>query len=100
MADFKLRNDVATILGTCLMLLGATYGYVLKWGLIIWSIIGAVPSLLLGFLIKLLMVKKRRTGTGKITSEVILMIRCKDHQWETIEKILWDNLALGVAKVR
>ncbi len=99
-ADGFSMLDVAAILGTCFMLLGAIYGYVLKWGPIIWGIIGATFGLLLGFLIKLLIVKKSQLGIKKISSEVILMIRCEDHQWETIEKILWDNLALGVAKVK
>lgn len=99
-ADGFSLLDVAAILGTCLMLLGAIYGYVLKWGPIIWSIIGAVTGILIGLVIKLLMVKKRSNPTsGKITSEVVIMIRCEDYQWETIEKVLWDNLALGVAKV-
>ncbi|MGG5253557.1 hypothetical protein ACQYAD_08680 [Neobacillus sp. SM06] len=99
-ADGFSMFDVAAILGTCFMLLGAIYGYVLKWGPIIWSIIGAVVGVLLGFIIKLLFIKKRLTGSKQITSEVILMIRCDTHQWETVEKILWDHLALGVAKVK
>ena len=99
-ADGFSMFDVAAILGTCFMLLGAIYGYVLKWGPIIWSIIGAVAGLLLGFFIKLLIVKKSQTGSKNITSEVILMIHCDNHQWETVEKILWDHLALGVAKVK
>ena len=57
-ADGLSLFDAAAMLGTCFMLLGAIYGYVLKWGPIIWGIIGAVSGLLLGFLIKLLLVKK------------------------------------------
>lgn len=98
-ADGFSMIDAAAIIGTCLMLLGAIYGYVLKWGPIIWGIIGAVAGILLGFLIKYIMVKKVNTGTKKITSEVIIMIRCEDHQYEGIERILWDNLALGVARI-
>lgn len=82
------------------MLLGAIYGYVLKWGPIIWGIIGAVSGLLLGFLIKLLLVKKSKGGAKNIRSEIVLMIRCEEQQWETIEKIIWENNALGMTRIK
>jgi hypothetical protein len=92
--------DAAAILGTCFMLLGSIYGYILKWGPIIWGIIGAIFGILLGFGLKLLLVKKRNFGTKNITSEVVLIIRCEEHQWETIEKILWENTALGISHIK
>lgn len=98
-ADGLSMFDGASILGTCLMLLGAIYGFVLKWGPIIWGIIGAVSGLLLGVLIKILMEKNKQRGTKSITAEIVLMIRCEEHQWETIEKILWENTALGVTRI-
>jgi hypothetical protein len=91
--------DGPAILGTCLMLLGAIYGYELEWGPILWGIIGAVSGLLLGFLIKMLMLKKNKRGSKNISSEIVLMIRCEDHKWEMVEKILWDHLALGLTKI-
>jgi hypothetical protein len=92
--------DAAAILGTCFMLLGSIYGYILKWGPIIWGIIGAVFGILLGFVLKLSLVKKKNYGTKNITSEVVLIIRCEEHQWETIEKILWENTALGISHIK
>ncbi|MFP3125978.1 SoxR reducing system RseC family protein [Ectobacillus funiculus] len=99
-ADGFSMFDTAAILGTCFMLLGAIYGYVLKWGPIIWGIIGAVTGLLVGFLIKLWIVKKGQGGSKKITAEIVLMIRCEDYQWETVEKTLWDYTALGMTRIR
>ncbi len=99
-ADGFSMFDAAAILGTCFMLLGAIYGYVLKWGPIIWGIIGAVSGILLGFVLKLLIVKKSNYGTKNITSEVVLIIRCDEHQWETVENILWDNTALGISRIK
>jgi len=98
-ADGLSLFDGAAMLGTCFMLLGAIYGYVLKWGPIIWGIIGAVSGLLLGILIKLLLVKNKQRASKSITAEIVLMIRCEEHQWETIEKILWENTALGVTRI-
>jgi hypothetical protein len=99
-ADGVSMFDAAAILGTCLMLLGAVYGYVLTWGPIIWGIIGAVTGLLLGFLIKLIIIKKRKSANKHITSEVVIMIRCEEDQWNIVEKILWEHTALGIAKVK
>jgi hypothetical protein len=98
-ADGLSLFDGAAMLGTCLMLIGAIYGYVLKWGPIIWGIIGAVSGLLLGFLIKMLFVKNSKRGEKGFTAEIVLMVRCEEHQWETIEKILWENTALGVTRI-
>ena len=28
------------------------------------------------------------------------MIRCEEQQWETIEKIIWENNALGVTRIK
>jgi hypothetical protein len=91
--------DGPAILGTCLMLLGAIYGYILEWGPILWGIIGALSGLLLGFVIKMLLLKKNKRGSNNITSEIVLMVRCEDHKWESVEKILWDHLALGLTKI-
>ena len=98
-ADGFSLFDAAAILGTCLMLLGAIYGYVLEWGPIIWGIIGAVTGLLLGFALKLLLIKKNKRGTKLITSEIVLMIRCEDDQWEKVQYILWENSALGITRI-
>jgi hypothetical protein len=91
--------DGPAILGTCLMLLGAIYGYILEWGPILWGIIGALSGLLLGFVLKMLLLKKNKRGSNNITSEIVLMVRCEDHKWESVEKILWDHLALGLTKI-
>ena len=99
-ADGFSLFDLGAILGTCLMLLGSIYGYVLEWGPIIWGIIGAVVGIVLGILIKVWLVKKNNTGSNKITSEIVLMIRCEEHQWDKVEKILWENTALGITRLK
>lgn len=99
-ADGFSLFDAGAILGTCLMLLGSIYGYVLKWGPIIWGLIGAISGLIIGISIKVWIVKKGKIGIKKISSEIVLMIRCEEHQWETVQNILWENLALGVTRVK
>ncbi|WP_240338460.1 hypothetical protein [Peribacillus alkalitolerans] len=99
-ADGMGMLDIAAILGTCLMLLGAIYGYELKWGPILWGIIGAVTGIVLGIAIKLAIVKKKKNGTKSNTSEVVVMIQLEVSQKEWVEKILWENHALGVSTVQ
>jgi hypothetical protein len=98
-ADGVSLFDGAAILGTCFMLLGAIYGYVLKWGPIIWGIIGAVSGLLLGFLIKMILVKRNK-GKKTITSEIVLMVRCEQSESKIIEQVLWDNGAFGLTRIK
>ncbi|MGS2778795.1 hypothetical protein ACVBAX_15640 [Robertmurraya sp. GLU-23] len=99
-ADGLSLFDLAAIIGTCLMLLGAIYGYLLEWGPIIWGIIGAVSGLLIGFIIKMLLIKKNKRATKSFSSEIVLMIRCEKHQWHIVENILWKNGALGLSRIR
>src|SRR3954468_17553485 len=43
--------DLAAIMGTIFSVLGASYGFVLKWGPIIWGLLGLAFGAILGFLI-------------------------------------------------
>lgn len=100
-ADGFSLFDLAAVLGTCGMLLGAIYGMVLKWGPILWGLIGLAIGLMVGFLLKLWLVKKKSGKVIKqnVTTEVFLLINCNDDEKTFVETILWDNLALGVAKL-
>ncbi|MFC5447724.1 hypothetical protein [Paenibacillus aestuarii] len=98
-ADGFSMMDLAAVLGTIFMLLGAIYGFELKWGPILWGIIGAVSGILLGFSIKLMILKKNRTGVKGITSEVVVMIQCEEALLEKVEEVLWDHTALGVSRM-
>jgi hypothetical protein len=81
--------------------IGASRGFVLEWGPIYWGLIGAGAGFILGFTIDLLSLKIKKTKMikGK-KSEVILIIDCEEEKGKEVEKILWDHLALGVAKVK
>jgi hypothetical protein len=82
--------------------IGASRGFVMEWGPIIWGLIGAGSGFVIGFIIDLFMKKvtkrKQRLLRGK-NSEVILIVECEQHQKEHVESILWNQLALGVAEL-
>jgi len=92
--------DLAAILGTCFMLLGSIYGYVLAWGPIIWGIIGAVGGIGFGLLLKWWLNRKTARRQTNVHTEIVLLIRCDETQWPVIERLLWDHHALGLAGIR
>ncbi|MFD2333762.1 hypothetical protein ACFSR7_31265 [Cohnella sp. GCM10020058] len=92
--------DLASILGSVLMLVGGIYGFVLKQGPVLWALYGLIAGGVLGFLIKWIAIRKLPSldpfGRTKAT-EVVMMVRCSAEDDERISKILWKNQALGVA---
>ncbi|MBT2259625.1 hypothetical protein [Priestia megaterium] len=106
--DTLHRSDGVSLTQTGLFLavifstIGASRGFVLDWGPIYWGLIGAVFGFFLGLLFDIIVqkkhLKKEKVLKGK-ASEVILVVDCEETQKEQVEKLLWDNLALGVAKI-
>jgi len=92
--------DLASVLGAIFMLFGSIYGFVLKWGPVWWGVIGLVFGFSIGFIIKLILLKKySNRKKSKKESEVIIIIECKETLVEMVKDILWSNHALGVSKV-
>ncbi|MBD8070590.1 hypothetical protein [Bacillus sp. PS06] len=101
-ADGVSFINKGTGFATAFSVIGASRGFVLKWGPIYWGLIGAVTGFILGILIDLLMkkvLKKTKQKRNNNGTEVILIIDCDRNQEKMIEDILWHHLALGVAKV-
>ncbi|WP_059105710.1 hypothetical protein [Shouchella shacheensis] len=101
-ADGVSLFDKGAALAVVFSVIGTSIGFVLRWGPIWWGLIGATFGFLLGFSIDVLILKmvhkRKRVSKGK-QSEVILVINCRPEQVETVEHILWEHLALGVAKL-
>ncbi|WP_216828536.1 hypothetical protein [Alkalihalobacterium elongatum] len=95
--------DVSAALGTAFSVLGASFGFVLYWGPIIWGLIGFAVGAILGFIIDYFFTKSRTKKRKKIntpSTEVVLIVECEPFQSHIVEDILWSNLALGVAQVK
>jgi hypothetical protein len=92
--------DVPCVLGTLFGVFGAIYGFVLKWGPILWGLIGIFIGACLGLIIKLITTKKynNRQG-GTRNTEVVVIVECKDEQLDMVKDIFWAHHALGVSRL-
>jgi hypothetical protein len=93
--------DLAAALATIGMVLGVTYGFVLPWGPVIWGLIGSVIGFVIGLTFDLL--KNRKTKKNKApnkTPEVVVIIECLETHADLVKRILQENFALGVSKLR
>lgn len=90
--------DLSAIIGTVFMVLGTIYGYIFKWGPIIWGLIGLISGCVLGLIIDIIYTKKKNKNKDiEMSNQVVLIINCEESKAKNIERILWDNKALGVA---
>jgi uncharacterized protein YneF (UPF0154 family) len=99
-SDGESLLDLAAILGTVFSVLGASFGFVLTWGPIIWGLLGLAFGAIIGFLIDYLLTQKRIKRKTTLNTEVILIVSCKENEYETVKRILFENRALGVGKLR
>ncbi|MGX8791791.1 hypothetical protein ACW0TQ_08420 [Oceanobacillus sp. M60] len=95
--------DIGVALATAFSVIGTSIGFELTWGPIYWGLITALIGFILGVAIRLftekVFKKRKRLLKGK-RPEVILIVECEKTMAELVENILWEHLALGVAKVK
>lgn len=93
--------DLPAILSCIFCIFGGIYGFILKWGPLIWGLIAIAIGSILGFIIKLMLTKKYNNDRqkDKTGTEVVLIIECIEGQLEMVKNILWSNKALGVSKL-
>ena len=99
-SDGESLLDLAAVLGTVFSVLGASFGFVLTWGPIIWGILGLAFGAIIGFMIDYLLTKKRIKRKTTLHTEVILIVNCKENEYDTVKRILFENRALGVGELR
>jgi hypothetical protein len=92
--------DLPAILGVVFGVFGGIYGFILKWGPLLWGLISIAVGAALGFVIKLIITKKySHRQNDKRGTEVVLIIECIESQLEMVKDMLWANKALGVSKL-
>lgn len=92
--------DLPAILAVIGGVFGGIYGFVLKWGPLLWGLIAISAGFALGIIIKLISTKKYSDRQDdKRGAEVVLMIECIESQVEMVKDMLWAHKALGVRKL-
>jgi predicted permease len=92
--------DLPALIAVFFGVFGSIYGFVLKWGPLFWGLIAIAIGFLLGFIIKLILIKKyNHRQSNKRGTEVVLIIECLENQMEMVKDTLWSNQALGVRKL-
>jgi hypothetical protein len=99
-ADGISLIDLSVVMASIFSILGASYGFVLKWGPIIWGLIGLAFGAICGFIIDLNMSKKNKKIKTSSNTEVILIVLCEENQFQTVKNILSEYMALGVGILR
>ncbi|HEU5141464.1 MAG TPA: hypothetical protein VFT51_15930 [Bacillales bacterium] len=94
--------DTAMAMATAFSVLGASFGFSLKWGPIIWGLIGVAAGFGTGILFSLINYWRKHAGERKIdkkATEVIIIVDCEPDQSKMVESTLWDYFAYGVGKL-
>jgi hypothetical protein len=94
----KSQFDLPMMLGVLLALLGCIYGFVLRWGPVIWGVIGGAAGFAIGLLTKLMRFNKQKTN--RIESEVVILVSCEGGKTEEVKKLLRENGALGISEIK
>ncbi|WP_100487933.1 hypothetical protein [Sporolactobacillus pectinivorans] len=92
--DGYSRTDLGFIFATAFGVVGASAGFRLYWGPIIWGIASSLSGFLIGFLIEYFVLRHKKQRS--LAPKVIMIIRCRRDQQQQIEQILWENQALGL----
>ncbi|OLS33818.1 hypothetical protein [Bacillus sp. MRMR6] len=101
-ADGISLFDKGAAIGTAFSVVGASVGFVLEWGPIFWGLIGAATGFILGFIIDYVIFKvvhKRERALKGKHSEVVLVVECSEDVASKVEEVLWEHLAIGVARL-
>lgn len=88
------------MLAAIFAIFGGVYAFILKWGPLIWGLIGILLGFVLGLIIKLIITKKyNNRQRDKRSTEVVLIIECLEDQLQMVKDTLWSHNALGVSKL-
>jgi hypothetical protein len=95
-ADGVSLLDTSLAWATALTVVGSSYGFILRWGPIIWGLIGATTGIVIGFIIDLIINKKRRSKKNKpIQTNVFILVQCELHMADKVKFILQENHAIN-----
>lgn len=89
--------EIGIASGTGGSVIGASIGFAMTLGPIIWGLIGAATGFGIGLIANFLFKKlKNYTSQKEHTHEVTVVIQCQDSQTQLVSNVLWEYQALSV----
>jgi len=93
--DGRSILDGAMMGGTIFAVLGVIYGFVWRWGPVIWGLLGLAGGFFLGLIIELAVNKKKIKFFSSRKSEVIIEVTCNPYLKDRLIKVLESRRAKG-----
>lgn len=87
--------DAGAVVGTIGSVLGASFGFELKWGPIIWGLIGLAIGAIVGYLLNKLFVRQDQSRPSVKTS-VVLIVQCQASESNMVSEILGQFSAISI----
>jgi hypothetical protein len=92
--------EVGIACATGFSVIGASMGFILAWGPVIWGLITAGIGFGLGFCIFFKAKKlSRYQDRPHELPEIIVLVQCKDEQSEQIKDMMWKHSTLAVGTI-
>ena len=91
--------DGAFVMGVILAVILASIGFNLRWGPIVWGLIGTGIGMIIGYIVQKIFMRKNQKQKREKQSEVFLLIRCPKDSLNLVEEVLWNHYAIGIGKV-
>lgn len=92
--------EVGISFATASAVIGASVGFVLTWGPIIWGLIASLIGFGVGFSLYFITKKgDSRSRSPKKLPQVTIIIQCAEGQSNYIKEIMWNYRALTVGQV-
>lgn len=96
-ADGVSLLDTGLALATAMTVVGSSYGFILRWGPIVWGVIGAVTGFIIGFILDLFFNKRRRSKLKNtpVLSNVFILVRCDQQIADKVKEVLHEHHAIN-----
>ncbi|EST12120.1 membrane protein [Sporolactobacillus laevolacticus] len=91
--DETSRADISFIIATIFGVVGASVGFRLAWGPIVWGVVSSFIGFLIGLVIDYFISNKFKKRPDPC---VVIIIRCRKDQVSSVEQMLNKNQTLGL----
>lgn len=90
--------DAAAVVGTICSVLGASFGFDLKWGPVLWGLIGLAIGSIIGYILNKVFANRgnQATPSASVKASVVLIVRCHESEWRAVNETLRQFSAISI----